>query len=1132
MAKRPYEHETTYHGDAQDRDWTSATGSGPSRRVSVLESLSDSFGPVPHVLLRDTDGEPPIVRPASDDVLSWSDAGRYQLFGEIARGGMGAVFKGRDPDLGRELAVKVLLERHSDNPEMVCRFVEEAQIAGQLQHPGIVPVYELGAFTNRRPFFAMRLVKGRTLASLLSDRPDPGRDVSHFLTIFEAVAQAVAYAHARGVIHRDLKPSNVMVGAFGEVQVMDWGLAKILRQGGAVDDAFAGHLEDEPIVATSRRPSDSNLSLAGSVMGTPAYMAPEQARGEVDALDERSDVFSLGSILAEIMTGKPAFTGRSSEEIHRRSCQGDLASSFARLDASGSDPELITLAKGCLCPERNDRPRDAGEIAGSIGSYRAGVEDRLRAAEISRAAESARAEAAQARANAERRARRATVALAASVLVLVVVGGATAFRIAQQRQVRESRLAQVLADAEVLRSRALARSDDPAPWQALVEAAKRADDLVGEGVGDREARDRLLALREEAGAGHRMASQDRTLLGKLGEIRGSRQDATADATQAAYYAAFREAGFDFNTLIPADAARELERRSGAVRLEIATYLDDWYISDLLTTGIHEDPLQVREMGIKDTTVERSGAAKLRELACLIDPDEFRDRLRSLRAQGSLKDSLGKLKELAADPRAESLPARTAVLLASFFEAAGGIDDAAAILRKAVLRHPQDLWVNYRLAANLQFSTPYPHEEAVRYYTAARAIRPTTAHMLAHLLCDLPGRLSEGKAIYLDLAARQPEVPGHLLCLAQALKARYRLQEAKSIADRLIPTLRTAVRTSPSAQDTLILARMQAISGDVAGALESVREVAKLLPGVRHWMHQEAGNLLRATARDSEGAITEYREAIRIDPDFRGGHLELARTLAELGRNEEALPHFREADRLRPGDWQAKVGLGSVLMALDKTDEAMAAYHEAMRLEPTRPYIHVQLAGDLAKRGKVDEAIAIYRETARMFPRDTNCHNQLALLLERVKGDFTAAAVEFREVMRINPDEPDARSNLGMLLIKSGKTDEGLAECREAARLRPEWANGRHKYGVMLYNLGKDYAAAAVELEAATKLKPDAESYLNLGRTLLKLKKDPEAIAAFRSAVSYAPKSSPIAQTLPRWIANLERGLDPDTGQPR
>ena len=142
------------------------------------------------------------------------------------------MLRGRDVDLGRELAVKVLLECHEGHPEMVRRFVEEAQIAGQLQHPGVVPVYELGAFADRRPYFAMKLVKGRTLAELLAAREGPGLELPRFLGVFEQTCQTIAYAHSRGVIHRDLKPSNVMVGAFGEVQVMDWGLAKVLPQGG------------------------------------------------------------------------------------------------------------------------------------------------------------------------------------------------------------------------------------------------------------------------------------------------------------------------------------------------------------------------------------------------------------------------------------------------------------------------------------------------------------------------------------------------------------------------------------------------------------------------------------------------------------------------------------------------------------------------------------------------------------------------------------------------------------------------------------------------------------------------------------------------------------------------------------
>src|SRR5262249_35337964 len=159
--------------------------------------------------------------------------------------GMGAILKGRDTDLGRDIAIKVLLETHRGRPELVQRFVEEAQIAGQLQHPGIVPVYELGQFPDRRPFFTMKLIKGRTLAALLAERGSPGADTPspsermRWLKVFEQVCQTVAYAHAHGVLHRDLKPANVMVGNFGEVQVMDWGLAKVLPQGGVADEQWA-----------------------------------------------------------------------------------------------------------------------------------------------------------------------------------------------------------------------------------------------------------------------------------------------------------------------------------------------------------------------------------------------------------------------------------------------------------------------------------------------------------------------------------------------------------------------------------------------------------------------------------------------------------------------------------------------------------------------------------------------------------------------------------------------------------------------------------------------------------------------------------------------------------------------------
>ena len=235
---------------------------------------------------------------------------KYQFYGEIARGGMGAVLKGRDVDLGRDLAVKVLLEQHRDNPDLVRRFVEEAQIGGQLQHPGVVPVYELG--TLRRPPAVLRHEAGqgphpgrprwRTARTPAEDRP-------RFLGVFEQVCQTMAYAHVRGVIHRDLKPSNVMVGSFGEVQVMDWGLAKVLPRGGVADDerGRAGPSRDgDPDGAgparmpTSRRPA--------RCWARPPTCRRSRRGGEIDRLDERADVFGLGAILCEILTGQPAFT--------------------------------------------------------------------------------------------------------------------------------------------------------------------------------------------------------------------------------------------------------------------------------------------------------------------------------------------------------------------------------------------------------------------------------------------------------------------------------------------------------------------------------------------------------------------------------------------------------------------------------------------------------------------------------------------------------------------------------------------------------------------------------------------------------------------------------------------------------
>ena len=310
---------------------------------SVLKLMDATLAEVPRVSLREeTQDEGPIQRPNSEEMPEQTNNGRYRLDAEIARGGMGAILRGRDVDIGRDLAIKVLLTSHKDRPEVVQRFIEEAQISGQLQHPGIAPVYDIGQFVDERPFMSMKLVKGDTLSKQLADRKDPQEDRTKLIGVFKQICETMAYAHSRGVIHRDLKPANIMLGAFGEVQVMDWGLAKVLPAGGVADEKRAKQSFDgQSIIQTLRSSGETPPAIGsfgtagtgggsggsetqmGSVMGTPAYMPPEQALGEIDMLDQRADVFGLGAILAEILTGKPPYVAEDSTQIYRMASRGN-----------------------------------------------------------------------------------------------------------------------------------------------------------------------------------------------------------------------------------------------------------------------------------------------------------------------------------------------------------------------------------------------------------------------------------------------------------------------------------------------------------------------------------------------------------------------------------------------------------------------------------------------------------------------------------------------------------------------------------------------------------------------------------------------------------------------------------------
>jgi WD40 repeat protein len=340
----------------------------------------------------------------------------YELLDEVGRGGMGVVYRARDLALGRDVAVKLLADRYPLDSPAAQRFLGEARITGQLQHPGIPAVHQVGRLPDGRPFLAMKLIKGCTLEAVLKDRPDPSAERGRLLAVFEVVCQAVGYAHAHRVIHRDLKPANVMVGAFGEVQVMDWGLAKVLGEEGTAATA------DSPAPEATRAwtevnptPEAGSHTQAGSLVGTPAFIPPEQAAGELAKVDERADVFGLGALLAVILTGKPPYVGEGFESVRVLALRGKLDDCLARLEACGAEPELVSLCRQCLAFEPADRPRDAGEVAQAVARLRSAAEERARTAEREKAAADAR--------SAEQRRKRQWQLAAAGVVAVALVGG-------------------------------------------------------------------------------------------------------------------------------------------------------------------------------------------------------------------------------------------------------------------------------------------------------------------------------------------------------------------------------------------------------------------------------------------------------------------------------------------------------------------------------------------------------------------------------------------------------------------------------------------------------------------------------------------------------------------------------------
>lgn len=468
----------------------------------------------------------------------------YELLDEIGRGGMGVVYRASDTTLSRDVAIKILADHYTPDSPAAVRFLSEARITGQLQHPGIPAVHQVGTLPDGRPFLAMKLIKGSTLESLLKNR-DNITDRGRWVAVFESVCQAVGYAHAHRVIHRDLKPANVMVGAFGEVQVMDWGLAKVLQEGPASVPEVPAVEVTRAWTEVSPAPELATYTQAGSLVGTPAFISPEQAAGEVGKVDERTDVFGLGALLAVLLTGQPPYLGETFESVRVQAMRGKLDHCFTRLDGCGAEPELVTLCKRCLAFEPADRPRDAVEVAEAVAALRSAAEDRARTAERDKAAADARAQ--------EQRQRRRWQYAAAGLVVVALAAG-------------------VIGLAAYLQVQTKANEDLAAKNTELEAATDRerqrfnlAMDAIGLFTGD-VSRDVLLKEKEFEGLRTKLLKNAAIFYGKLGAQLKGLDD---PASQAAIGRAYHELGDLMDRLGKLPEAIEAYRKALAERKSLA-----------------------------------------------------------------------------------------------------------------------------------------------------------------------------------------------------------------------------------------------------------------------------------------------------------------------------------------------------------------------------------------------------------------------------------------------------------------------------------------------------------------------------------------------------------------------------------
>jgi tetratricopeptide (TPR) repeat protein/serine/threonine protein kinase len=984
--------------------------------------------------------------------------GPYKLLEQIGEGGMGTVWMAEQTQpIQRRVAVKVV-KAGMDSRQVLARFEAERQALALMEHPNIARVLDAGQTPSGRPYFVMELVKGKPITTYCDEKRLAVRER---LELFGDVCRAVQHAHQKGIIHRDLKPSNVLVAPYDGrpvVKVIDFGVAK----------------------ATGQRLTDKTLFTGfGALVGTPEYMSPEQAEVNNQDIDTRSDIYSLGVLLYELLTGSTPLTHKRLKdvallEVLRLIREEEAPRPSTRLSESKdtlpsisaqrqTDPAKLTkLVRGeldwivmtALEKDRNRRYETANGLAMDAQRYLA--DEPVLACPPSAAYQLRKF---------LRRYKGPVLAASVIVLLLAVLAGSIGW-VARDAAARRAETVRVVTSA----------LEESASWQKqrqlleALSAARRAEGLLAGAEVDESLRQRVRSRLADL---ELLDSLENVRLEKLTEAKGGDYD--KEGADSLYGQRFRGAGLDVEALPVEEAGQRIGRST--VATELAAVLDQW-------ASVRREIREVDDSSWKD----------LLQLARLVDPDVWRTRVREALERRDRRALLA----LASSEEVFALaPATLSVLGNALGAEKESRTQAEAFLRKAQRLHPHDFWLNENLRAFFHAMQPPQADEELRFAAVAVALRPGSpgAHFnLGNALYD-NGQLDEAiaewhEALRLQKALQQ-DLPQAHTNLGIALRD-------KGLLDEAIAEHREAIRLKKdaAAAHTNLGGALRA-KGLLDEAIAEHREAIRLQKDL-----PQAHNNLAVALRDKgllDEAIAAFREAIRIKQDFAGARNNLGGALRDKGLLDEAIAEYREAIRLQKDYADAHNNLGNALADKGRLDEAIAEYRQAIQIKKDDASAHNNLGAVLKDKGLLDEAITEHREAIRLKKDFAEAHNNLGIALKD-KGLLDEAIAEFRQAIRIKKDDSVAHTNLGSALDDKGLLDEAIAEHREALRLKKDYAGARNNLGVALRRKGQLDEAIAAHREAIRIKKDYAEAHNNLGADLADKRLLDEAIAAFRKAI--------------------------------